>query len=80
MVTHLEKPKKVSVKEYTRDESNEGKVALFNLDEELLYAEGASDDWVELEEKKEYMANSESFFVVTIPRKKMRIKTMGWDG
>ena len=80
MVDYLKEPKKVGVKDYTRDERNEGKVALFNIDEELLYAEGASDDWVELEEKKESMSNSESFFVVTIPRKKMRIKTMGWDG
>ncbi|MBR1628895.1 MAG: hypothetical protein IJ679_06470 [Lachnospiraceae bacterium] len=80
MVAYLKEPKKVDVKSYTKDESNEGKVALFKIDEELLFAEGASDDWVELEEKKESMENSDSFFVVTIPRKNKRIKTMGWDG
>ncbi len=78
MVKYLDTPISMSAVEFARNADNQGKVALFNLRENMLYAEGDSDDWVELEQKKEAMSNQEDFYVATGPVKKVVINSLGW--
>ena len=78
MVTYFKEPVKRSAKEYGENEANEGKAALINVEENLMYAEGNDDDWVELEEKRESFDNWRDFYVITGPISKMTINSLGW--
>ena len=78
MVKYYDKPIRMTAVEFSENIDNEGKAALFDLKENLMYAEGDSEDWVELEEKREAMANQGEFYVATGPIKKAVVNSLGW--
>lgn len=77
---------KTTIKEYKNRKENEGKTAIFQLDDSTVIFEGDETDWVEMQiwvdehngwtEKKNL--STEKFYLITVPRKIKAIQGFLW--
>lgn len=79
MIRMLNTPFIINPKEYASNPENEGKVALFDMCQSQVIAEGdGSDDWLNLETIREQKQNTGDYRIVIVPRNDPRIVSLSY--
>ena len=70
---------KTTIQDYKKDEVNEGKVAVYDIDNATVIYEGNEADWDDLEEIVE-KANvySEIYHMIIVPHTNKQIRSFSW--
>ena len=69
----------ISPLEYCSLPDNAGKVALFNLDEKYLVADGEDTDWVKIELLYEDLRESGNYDLVLVPHSNKEVQSFNWS-
>ena len=70
---------KTTVKDYKCKEENQGKVAIFDIENSRIILEGEESDWNDLEAKvEEANKRSEVYYLVIVPHSNNQIRAFSW--
>lgn len=79
MVQMLDNPINVTPKEYAHNSKNAGKVALFNMNDNIVIAEGdESSDWLKIEKLRQERESVGDYKIVIVPSAEPRIVSLSY--